>query len=294
MPIATHKKINPKRQGNHHRQSKKYKQVYWPYLPLLAISVFMLIFSLVPYQRGKTLAYAVEMSRETLLQVTNSSRQQYGRSTLRLNNELNAAAQAKASDMSAKNYWSHKTPEGDDPWVFIDNAGYTYSKAGENLAYGFKDSSTTVNGWMKSPSHRDNLLDSQFLDVGFGYANIADYQQNGPGTVVVAMYGRPQTMPVTTTADNLPTNFATNPDQPVRAITKAEALTGNRLPWLSFAIGLASGGAVMLLFINHGLRLRKLFIKSEKYFVAHPLLDVSLVLLIVSALELSTTVGYIH
>lgn len=138
------------------------------------------------------LAYATNVSISGLLSSTNSKRQANGRASLGLDSRLNSAAQAKANDMVNRDYWSHVTPDGQQPWVFITNAGYQYLSAGENLAYGFMTSTGTVNGWMNSPSHKANLLSSTFTEVGFGIANSANYVGNGNQTVVVAMYGKPQ------------------------------------------------------------------------------------------------------
>jgi hypothetical protein len=138
------------------------------------------------------LSYATGVSTTTLLQETNIQRGNNSRNALSLNSQLNAAAQEKANDMAARNYWSHVTPEGREPWQFISAAGYTYSYAGENLAYGFATSAEAVVGWMNSPSHRDNLLSANYTDVGFGFANAADYQNSGEQTIVVAMYAAPQ------------------------------------------------------------------------------------------------------
>lgn len=139
------------------------------------------------------LSYATSVSNGDLLASTNSERTQQGIGALSLNSQLNSAAQAKANDMVARNYWSHTTPTGEEPWVFIQNAGYGYKTAGENLAYGFDTSADTITGWMNSPPHRDNLLNSAFVDVGFGYANSLNYVDNGEQTIVVAMYGAPMT-----------------------------------------------------------------------------------------------------
>lgn len=141
-------------------------------------------------KRG-VLAYSTEMSIGGLLQATNQQRNGNGVASLNLNSQLNSAAQAKANDMVARNYWSHNTPDGNPPWVFINATGYSYTKAGENLAYGFATSEDTITGWMNSPPHRENLLDSAFKDVGFGFANSANFNNSGPQTVVVAMYGTP-------------------------------------------------------------------------------------------------------
>jgi hypothetical protein len=92
--------------------------------------------------------------------------------------------------MIAGNYWAHTSPDGVTPWYWFDYAGYDYLTAGENLAYGFDSSNGVVTGWMNSPSHRDNMLNGKFEQVGFGIANGSNYQ-GGPNTVVVAMYGDP-------------------------------------------------------------------------------------------------------
>lgn len=138
------------------------------------------------------LGYATHVSTSSLLQETNAQRSQNSRAALSLNAQLSKAAQAKANDMVAHNYWSHASPDGSQPWTFIANAGYNYTAAGENLAYGFDSSSATVTGWMNSASHRTNLLNSEYSEVGFGIANATNFQENGEQTIIVAMYAHPQ------------------------------------------------------------------------------------------------------
>lgn len=176
-------------------------KVYWPYVPMLLIVLVGLFFGS-PNRAvtGNVLAYATEMSSSGLLSATNAQRAANGKSNLSINAKLTSAAQTKANDMAARNYWSHNTPDGKAPWYFVEQAGYGYSKAGENLAYGFTTSGQTVNGWMNSQSHKDNMLDSAFTEVGFGYVNSASYNNSGEQTIVVAMYGQPQVAGVSQTA----------------------------------------------------------------------------------------------
>jgi hypothetical protein len=174
--------------------SKHALKIYWPYIPMLLLllgGLFMNVWMPLQSSSPVTLAYATEMTRSGLLSSTNSQRANNGAGALSLNELLNAAAQAKANDMVARNYWSHNTPDGQEPWVFIDAQGYSYTKAGENLAYGFSTSNATVIGWMNSPSHRANMLDTAFSEVGFGFANSSNFVSSGEQTIVVAMYGRP-------------------------------------------------------------------------------------------------------
>jgi uncharacterized protein YkwD len=139
------------------------------------------------YAQGNVLAYSTSMSRSDLLNATNAFRSQNGLAPLSLNGQLNNSAQNKAQHMVDNNYWAHNAPDGTTPWYFFDQAGYNYTKAGENLAYGFNTSQDAVNGWIGSPGHRANML-GEYYDVGFGFVDGPNYQ-GGPNTVVVAHYG---------------------------------------------------------------------------------------------------------
>jgi hypothetical protein len=144
------------------------------------------------WQAGKgVLGYATNVSISALLQETNIQRSDNGQPALSLNSKLSQAAQAKANDMAKRDYWSHTTPDGEQPWQFITAAGYDYTSAAENLAYGFDSSNGTVSGWMNSAGHRANLLNNTYSDVGFGIANAPNYQGDGEETIVVAMYAKP-------------------------------------------------------------------------------------------------------
>ena len=146
------------------------------------------------------LGYATDMSAGSLVAGTNSQRIANGLGSLALNGVLGQAAQNKANDMAARDYWSHNTPDGQSPWTFVAAVGYSYQTAGENLAYGFSTSGDTITGWMNSPGHRANILNGTFQEVGFGIANSPNYQGSGPQTIVVAMYAQPYAPPAATPA----------------------------------------------------------------------------------------------
>jgi len=160
---------------------------------LLLIIAVQIVSSLQINAHTRVLGYATNVSISGLLSGTNAERSAAGKSALKINSKLNSAAQAKANDLIANDYWAHTSPTGVTPWHWFDWAGYEYLVAGENLAYGFETSDGVIAGWMNSPSHRDNLLNSVFEDVGFGIANGANYQ-GGHNTVVVAEYGDPATI----------------------------------------------------------------------------------------------------
>ncbi|HYH75012.1 MAG TPA: CAP domain-containing protein [Candidatus Saccharimonadales bacterium] len=182
-----------KRAGRHHDTGNThYGKTYWPYLPMVMLVVFGFYLSSTWHAGKAVLGYATNVSTISLLQETNIQRGANSMGALTMNSKLSAAAQAKANDMVARNYWSHTAPDGKQPWQFISDAGYVYATAAENLAYGFDSSSAAMAGWMNSAGHRANILNAGLTEVGFGIANSANYQNVGEQTVIVAMYGKPQ------------------------------------------------------------------------------------------------------
>lgn len=287
----------------HEKRSKRFLKVYAPYIPLLLIVGAGLFLSSVgdfkQFGNNQVLSYATNTTDDGLLEATNKARTENKVAKLTHNDLLDKAAQTKAQDMASRNYWSHNTPDGKEPWYFIEQTGYGYYKAAENLAYGFDNSKSTVSGWMNSPSHRENVLDPALSDVGFGIVNVANYQNQGPQTIVVAMYGKPMVIPANTDqtaaiaapTSNTPTAKA--PEES-RKISYAQTLTNGQAPWSSFALGLLIGLILAYLIIKHGHGLQKRIRKGEKFILHHPLLDTTLVATLALAAVVSQTAGTIY
>jgi len=64
---------------------------------------------------------------------------------------------------------SHTGGDGSTLAVRIDRIGYSWSRLGENVAYGFPDAASVVAAWMTSPGHRANIL-SVNTQFGLGIA----------------------------------------------------------------------------------------------------------------------------
>ena len=126
-----------------------------------------------------------------LVKATNDKRAENGLAPLTENPLLDRSAQNKCNDMIAKNYWSHNSPDGAEPWVFIQDSGYKYTKAGENLGFGFKDTNGVMDGWMKSQTHRNNIVSADYKEVGFGVCSSENYQ-GSYSVVIVQHFGKPQ------------------------------------------------------------------------------------------------------
>ena len=126
-----------------------------------------------------------------LLTDTNKEREAKNLGDLQLNDQLSQAAFLKAQDMFKNDYWAHTSPAGVEPWKWFGDAGYNYSVAGENLAKNYPNADATVDAWMNSPSHRENILNGKYVDVGF--AIVDGTLQGRATTLVVAFYGAPVT-----------------------------------------------------------------------------------------------------
>lgn len=135
------------------------------------------------------LGKSVTISISELQELTNKARSQNNLPAVELDSRLSEAAVLKGEDMIANNYWSHNSPKGLSPWHWIEQSGYSYAIAGENLAKNYPDASSVMNAWMGSSTHRDNILNPKYTSVGFAVVEgVIDMKVN---TIVVAYYAAP-------------------------------------------------------------------------------------------------------
>lgn len=125
-----------------------------------------------------------------LVDLTNKDRLKEGLPELSINESLVTAANMKAQDMAKKEYFAHQSPDGRMPWDFIKAAGYSYVYAGENLAVNFDDSGEVERAWMDSPTHKKNIINPKYTEIGIA---TAPGRYKGDNTMyVVQMFGRPR------------------------------------------------------------------------------------------------------
>ncbi len=151
--------------------------------------IFQLILSSLLIIEPSVLGFAAQISPERVIELTNQERASAGAPALTLNSSLTEAALRKAGDMFAFNYWAHNSPSGRDPWSFFGEVGYRYIYAGENLARDFANPEGVVSAWMASPTHRDNILNSKYKEIGIA---VIDGTLGGvETTLVVQHFGTP-------------------------------------------------------------------------------------------------------
>lgn len=109
---------------------------------------------------------------DEVLRLVNIERSKAGLSPLTTNATLKAAADKRAQETEIS--FSHTRPNGSKFSTVLQEYGISYRTAGENIAYGQRSPQEVVNGWMNSPGHRANILNSSFGKIGIGV-----YQSKG-------------------------------------------------------------------------------------------------------------------
>jgi hypothetical protein len=156
---------------------------------LVVALLLQVVYGFASSGRLEVLGRVSNISVSDLLTDTNSERAISSLPSLRVNPELSQAAFLKAQDMFANNYWAHTSPSGTTPWKWLGDAGYNYDVAGENLAKNYPTAAATVSAWMNSETHRANILNAKYQEVGF--AVVDGMLEGRDTTLVVAYYGTP-------------------------------------------------------------------------------------------------------
>ena len=115
-------------------------------------------------------------------QLINEERRDHGLSSLSWNAKIAQAALNHSADMASRDYFQHDSPEGYDFSWRYSQVGFSCSVMKGNMIYGGGENImwlegyhgvntiavATVDGWMNSPGHRENILTSYFQSEGIG------------------------------------------------------------------------------------------------------------------------------
>jgi uncharacterized protein YkwD len=140
----------------------------------LLLGIYLLNQAFIKYlslTKPGVLGYSSEITAQKVFDQTNQQRTALGLTPLKYNSLLSQSATKKAEDMFANNYWAHNSPKGTTPWDFFKAVGYQYSVAGENLARDFYDTDSLMKAWMNSPTHKANIINQKYQEIGIGVVN---------------------------------------------------------------------------------------------------------------------------
>ncbi|MBI4433633.1 CAP domain-containing protein [Candidatus Uhrbacteria bacterium] len=124
---------------------------------------------------------------DTILRYTNQARALVAAPPLRTDIALTIAAQQRAEEMIAHQYFAHERPNGSSFATAAREAQYPFERIAENLAIAYTEELLLVHAWQASVSHRDVLLHPPYTDTGIGIAS--GMYRGVPTTVVVQFFG---------------------------------------------------------------------------------------------------------
>jgi uncharacterized protein YkwD len=116
----------------------------------------------------------VALVRAAVLCLINQERAEHSEGPLKLNRDLQLAAEEHDQELVSADYFAHVSPDGTTPVQRITATGYIPGPSvgyvvGENLAWGTLGLATPqaiVSAWIASPGHLANILESQYADTG--------------------------------------------------------------------------------------------------------------------------------
>jgi len=179
------------------------------------LTILFLTSGLVFFTSIETVIAISPLSEAQVFELVNERRVKDNITPLTLNNKLTQAAINKVKDLAENNYFSHESKEGKKFSSWIKETGYKYSLIGENLAKDFSDNESIIKAWLKSPGHRENILNDDFTETGIAIYN----------NIVVQIFARPEIIPLSlkeTIGDHLSENLILYTNENNRLIIHSE------------------------------------------------------------------------
>ncbi len=113
-----------------------------------------------------------------VLQAINGQRAAAGLAQVTLDNAIIALSRARSSDMAARNYFSHTTPDGMQFLNMLQDRNIPFKYAAEILARNnYPDdqaAKVAADSYLNSPPHKAIIMEARYTTVGIGYAKSAD------------------------------------------------------------------------------------------------------------------------
>ncbi|MGB1700951.1 MAG: CAP domain-containing protein, partial [Nannocystaceae bacterium] len=92
---------------------------------------------------------------------------------LSMESRLRCAARRHSGAMGEDGFFAHDNPNtGSSPFDRIEDEGYGFAAAGENIAAGYATAQDVVDGWLASDGHCANLMSASFSHIGVGFAYV--------------------------------------------------------------------------------------------------------------------------
>jgi hypothetical protein len=176
----------PHERNNYQPHALKHRVLFGYSIFLILVKILVIV---LPVALPSSSLFSSSITSQNIVDLTNQTRKNLILKELTVNSKLVKAAEAKANDMLKNQYFSHTSPTGVTPWDWLAKSQYDYLYAGENLAVHYVSSEDVQEGWLASPSHRANIVNARYNEIGVGVAT-GEFE-GVSSTVVVQMFGQP-------------------------------------------------------------------------------------------------------
>jgi uncharacterized protein YkwD len=129
--------------------------------------------------------FTLSAEEQRVLDLTNAERKKKDLPPLKANRTLCEVARAHSANMAKQNKMAHEL-DGKSTFDRVKGSGYRFALIAENLANGDVSLEDLMEAWMDSKIHRDNILDTEFTEVGLGLAH------DGHNVYYTEVFARPR------------------------------------------------------------------------------------------------------
>lgn len=128
----------------------------------------------ITYDANLKLYSGINSAAFDTIAMVNKERAKKGLKMVKEDPALSKIAQLKAEDMVDNRYFAHVSPLYGKPSEMAVHFGYPTNQVGENIALGYASSRETMDAWMESKGHKDNILLPSYTSIGVGYVEDED------------------------------------------------------------------------------------------------------------------------
>jgi uncharacterized protein YkwD len=115
-------------------------------------------------------------TEQDVIDRTNAERKKEGLPALAASPKLIQAARSHSANMARQGVLAHTLDEKTANRRVTD-AGYKWTRSGENIAQGQRTPEEAVTAWMNSPGHRGNILTNEYTEIGVAVVEAKDGQK---------------------------------------------------------------------------------------------------------------------
>jgi uncharacterized protein YkwD len=137
---------------------------------VMSLTLTALVLSAWAVQPSNKLPTRDLVFEEELAALVNQKRGSLGIPILKKSPLLGRVARNHSRDMSGRDFFHPTNPDGRGPKARLEESGYAWRTFGENIGCGQESPRLIFKAWLKSKSHRENMLNPFYREIGIGFA----------------------------------------------------------------------------------------------------------------------------